>query len=77
MEKYKTIYFDVSNHKKSRLNPMLNGDDLARGIEATVNDMDAMGYELDRIIDPITAGSAGLMQGMVLLFKRIETSSNF
>ena len=74
MEKYKTIYLDVSNYSKSKYNPIIIGDDLARGIEATVNDMDAMGYELDRFIDPTNVGQT-LMQGMVLLFKRIETPS--
>jgi len=74
MDKYKTIYLDIASHKKSSLNPIVNGDDLARVIEATYNDMDAMGYELDRIFDKDNlGGSTVYIEGMILLFKRIET----
>jgi len=70
MDKYKTVYLDFASHQKSKFNPIVNGDDLARGIEATLNDMVAMGYDLDRIIDPTNVGN----QGMILLFKRVESS---
>lgn len=72
MDKYKTVYIDISNHKKSKFNPIVNGDDLARAIENQVNDMDAMGYKLNRVIDPTNVGSQGMMQGMILLFEKIE-----
>ena len=68
MEKYKTVFIDFSNHVKSKFNPIVNGDDLARGIEITVNDFDAMGYKLNRIIDPASVGN----QGMILLFEKNE-----
>lgn len=75
MDKYKTIFIDSSSYKKSSMNPVINGDDLARGIEATFNDMDAMGYELNRTIDYRDLGNSAHMEGMILLFQKIEKPS--
>ena len=72
MDNYKTIYIDGTNHIKSKLNPYIIGDDLAREIERQVNDMDAMGYSLNRIITPNHVGAGLAMQGMILLFEKNE-----
>lgn len=75
MDNYKTIYIDGSNHIKSKLNPYIIGDDLAREIEKQVNDMDAMGYHLNRIISPAQVAAGYVMTGMILLFEKNERTN--
>ena len=75
MDNYKTIYIDGKNHIKSKLNPYIIGDDLAREVEKQVNDMDAMGYHLNRIISPTQVAAGYVMTGMILLFEKNEKTT--
>lgn len=75
MEKtYRVAFVDASNSVKGKMIRSINGDNLAREIEATFNEMNRNGYEYYDQIE-VNSSPSTILEGYMLIFKRkVENS---
>lgn len=68
-QEYRIVFIDSSNSIKSMLNPKINGDNMAREMEAAMNELYADGYVFEREIE--IDGHVNLVkEGYMLVFRK-------
>jgi hypothetical protein len=68
-KEYRIVFIDSSNSIKSKLNPKINGDNMAREMEAAMNELYAQGYVFEREI-LIDAHINLVKEGYMLVFRK-------
>ncbi|MEL7121934.1 MAG: hypothetical protein AAFO07_20975 [Bacteroidota bacterium] len=66
---YKVRFIDSKSSRVSKLNYRLDGDNLAREMEALCNEMGSDGYELDKI-QLIDSHQTTIIEGYLVIFKK-------
>lgn len=68
-KEYRIVFIDSSNSIKSMLNPKINGDNMAREMEAAMNELYADSYVFEREIE--IDGHVNLVkEGYMLVFRK-------
>ena len=66
---YKTIFIDSQNSKKGTLAPIINGDNMAREMQAALNQMHTEGFTFFNSIE-VNSSVNTMMEGVILIFRR-------